>query len=107
LPLTPEQVKRGREAYQVLLKQGPKQAEALQYARTSLANQAGQAKKGQVLTREEKAYCAATLLAGGAHSDLLTAVQAANDLAKDLDGEGRLYSTVDSAALICLMLALR
>lgn len=107
MPLMPERVESGREAYQVLLKQGPHQAEALKYARTSLANQTGQFGKGQVLAREEKAYCAAALLAGGAQSDLLTAIQAANDLAKALDGEGRLYSTVDSAALICLLLALR
>lgn len=107
IPLVPEKVESGREAYQTFLKKGPKLAEALDYARTSLANQAAQAPKGQVLAREEKAYCASTLLASGDQADLLTAIKAANDLVKDLDGEGRLYSTVDSVALICLLLALR
>ena len=107
MPLVPEKIESGRDAFQVVLKKGKKQAEALSYARNSLQNQAVAAGKGQVLAREEKAYTAATLLAGGVQADLLTAIKAANDLAKDLDGEGRLYSTVDSAALICLLLGLK
>lgn len=107
LPLVPEKIESGREAFQVVLKKGSKLAQSLNYARTSLANQGVLAGKGQVLAREEKAYCAAALLAGGAQSDLLIAIKVANDLAKELDGEGRLYSTVDSVALICLLLGLR
>ncbi len=107
MPLAPEKIESGRDAFQVVLKKGKKQAEALSYARNSLQNQAVAAGKGQVLAREEKAYAAATLLAGGTQADLLTALKAANDLAKDLDSEGRLYSTVDSAALICLLLGLK
>lgn len=107
MPLVPEKIESGRDAFQVVLKKGKKQNEALSYARNSLQNQAAAAGKGQVLAREEKAYAAATLLAGGIQADLLTAIKAANDLTKDLDGEGRLYSTVDSAALICLLLGLK
>jgi hypothetical protein len=107
MPLVPEKIESGRDAFQVVLKKGRKQAEAMAYARASLQNQGVAFGKGLVLGREEKAYAAATLLAGGVQADLLTAIKAANDLAKNLDGEGRLYSTVDSAALICLLLGLK
>lgn len=107
MPSVPVKVESGREAFQVVIKQTSQAAQGLSYARSSLANQGAAFGKGRVLAREEKAYCAAALLSGGAQADLLTAIKAANDLAKELDSEGRLYSTVDSVAMICLLLSLR
>jgi hypothetical protein len=60
-----------------------------------------------VSQREETAYAAATLFHGGAHADLPRAIAATNYLTSQLNEEGRLYSTVDSAACLALMLALR
>jgi hypothetical protein len=60
-----------------------------------------------VSQREETAYAAATLLHGGAHTDLPRAIAATNYLAGQINAEGRLYSTVDSAACLALLLALR
>jgi hypothetical protein len=60
-----------------------------------------------VSTRTETAYAAAALLATKEASDLPKAIAATNYLTGQLNGEGRLYSTVDTAACLALMLALR
>lgn len=60
-----------------------------------------------VSRREETAYAAATLLLTGGRADLATAVAATNYLTGQLNEEGRLYSTVDTAACLALLLALR
>ncbi len=60
-----------------------------------------------VSTREETAYAAAALLATKEQGDLPRAIAATNYLTSQLNEEGRLYSTVDTAACLALMIALR
>jgi hypothetical protein len=62
---------------------------------------------GKVRWRAELAYVAACLLRGGAGGDLRTALGLANEVVAQLNGLGRLYSTVDSAAALALMAELR
>jgi hypothetical protein len=56
--------------------------------------------------RAALAYTAAALLCGGVASDRATALACANAVVSDLGPEGRLYSTVDSAAAIALLVEL-
>jgi hypothetical protein len=110
LEMLPTKIENGRDAYRAVAGQAASEGEALEYARRTLksfAEKQNNASRGAVLNREEQAYCAAAVLAGNDQSNLGLAVEAANQLASSLDGEGRLYSTVDSAALISLMAALR
>jgi hypothetical protein len=60
-----------------------------------------------VSTREETAYAAATLFTAKEPADLGLAIAATNFLTAQLNEEGRLYSTVDTAACLVLLLALR
>src|SRR5947209_2237316 len=60
-----------------------------------------------VSTREETAYAAAALLATKDASDLPLAIAATNYLTGQMNEEGRLYSTIDTAACLALMLGLR
>ncbi len=60
-----------------------------------------------VSTREETAYAAAALLATREQSDLPIATAATNYLTGQVNEEGRLYSTVDTAACLALMIGLR
>lgn len=60
-----------------------------------------------VATRRETAYAAAALLATKEQSDLRVAIAATNYLTSQLNEEGRLYSTVDTAACLALLLGLR
>lgn len=60
-----------------------------------------------VSTREETAYAAAALLATKEPSDLSQTIAATNYLTSQLNEEGRLYSTVDTAACLALMIGLR
>src|SRR5712692_2442006 len=60
-----------------------------------------------VSTREETAYAAAALLATREQSDLPIATAATNYLTSQMNEEGRLYSTVDTAACLALMIGLR
>jgi hypothetical protein len=109
LPIVPQQINTGRDAYRALKRNSRLWEEALNYARSSLeqltVNQGKQ--PGAVLLRQEKAYCTATLIMGGVPSDLRLALACANELANSIDSNGRLYSTVDSVALISLMTALK
>ncbi len=60
-----------------------------------------------VSTREETAYASAALLATKDASDLPLAIAATNYLTSQMNEEGRLYSTVDTAACLALMIGLR
>jgi len=53
------------------------------------------------------AYAAATLLAAGYAADLPKAIAATNYLTGQLNADGRLYSTIDTAASLALLLGLR
>ncbi len=57
--------------------------------------------------RQETAYAAAILLKTGETSDLSLALAATNTITSQIHAEGRLYSTVDTAACLALMTALR
>ncbi len=61
----------------------------------------------QVAQRQETAFAAATLLAGRQAADVPKAIAATNYLTSQLNEEGRLYSTVDTAACLSLLLGLR
>jgi hypothetical protein len=58
---------------------------------------------GAVALRCELAYAAATLFRGSQVADFPKALGLANRVVADLDGDGRLYSTVDSVAAIALL----
>ena len=60
-----------------------------------------------VAERQETAYAAAVLLKTGETSDLALALAATNTITSQINAEGRLYSTVDTAACLALMTALR
>ena len=60
-----------------------------------------------VSTREETAYAAAALLRTKEPVDLHRAIAATNYLTSQLNEEGRLYSTIDTAACLALMMSLR
>ncbi len=94
--------------------------EALAFVRTRLVEHNGQTyaavPEGEssqrwlgkaVLTRAETAYAAAALLRAGEPGDLPRAIAATNYLTGQLNEEGRLYSTVDTAACLALLLSLR
>jgi hypothetical protein len=68
---------------------------------------AGGGAGGKVIWRAALAYVAACLLRGGAGADLRTALALANEVVAQLNAQGRLYSTVDSAAALALMAELR
>ncbi|HVB21745.1 MAG TPA: hypothetical protein VNG51_07370 [Ktedonobacteraceae bacterium] len=60
-----------------------------------------------VATRRETAYAAATLLAAKDTADIPTAIAATNYLTAQMNEDGRLYSTIDTAACLTLLLELR
>jgi hypothetical protein len=60
-----------------------------------------------VSTREETAYAAAALFATRDPGDLPKAIASINYLTGQLNEEGRLYSTVDTAACLALLIGLR
>lgn len=59
--------------------------------------------KSRVYQRNGSAFAAACLLRSGQESDVATALGWANQLFEELEPEGRLYSTLDSAGLIALI----
>ena len=129
LELVPFKIKTGRDAYRAAMQKEKSALQgitklfpgkalvtsardaALDYARDrlqKLAKKSGEkSAKGAVQYRQESAYCAAALVAAGDGEDLKLAIAAANEIADSLDSNGRLYSTVDSVALISLMSALQ
>lgn len=58
---------------------------------------------GAVGERCDSAYSAAILLAKGTTADYPRALELANKVVGQLNGQGGLYSTVDSSAALCLM----
>ncbi len=118
----PAKVQDCHDAYQVLVSNASQddKARAAAFVRSRLKEHNGQVYVqvpdnqfsyrlwGQaVSTREETAYAAATLLTGKEPGDLALAIAATNYLTAQLNEEGRLYSTVDTAACLALLIALR
>ncbi|MEO8972453.1 MAG: hypothetical protein ABI406_12725 [Ktedonobacteraceae bacterium] len=60
-----------------------------------------------VATRQETSYAAAALLEANDTADIPTAIAATNYLTGQMNEDGRLYSTIDTAACLSLLLALR
>ncbi len=118
----PKELKDCHAAYQVLAN-GSSQKDkdrAAAYVRSRLVEQDGQTCVQvpadqpsyrlwgmAVSTREESAYAAAALLATKEPGDLPKAIAVTNYLTSQLNEEGRLYSTVDTAACLALMIGLR
>src|SRR5215469_3528650 len=118
----PKEIKDCHAAYQALAN-GASQKDkdrAANYVRSRLVERNGQAyvevAENQpsyrlwgmaVSTREETAYAAAALLATKEPGDLPRAIAATNYLTGQLNEEDRLYSTVDTAACLALMIGLR
>jgi hypothetical protein len=119
---TPKKINDCQAAYQVLTRSTSQKDrdDAAAYARSRLTEHNGQTYVEMttdpsmpqfygmaVSTRAETAYAAAALFATGESGDLPKAIAATNYLTGQLNAEGRLYSTVDTAACVALMLGLR
>lgn len=119
---TPKKIDDCQAAYQVLTRSTSQKErdDAAAYVRSRLTEHNGQTYVEMtpdyamplfygmaVSTRAETAYAAAALLAIGETGDLPKAIAATNYLTGHLNAEGRLYSTVDTAACLALMLGLR
>ncbi len=118
----PKEIKDCHAAYQVLAN-GASQKDkdrAANYVRSRLIERNGQTYVEvtehqpsnrlwglAVSTREETAYAAAALLATKEPGDLPRAIAATNYLTGQLNEEDRLYSTVDTAACLAVMIGLR
>lgn len=122
IEVLPRSINDCHDAYQVVTRSdSPREREkAATYAREKLKEKDGQVfvAVGErsphynlyglaVAQRQETAYAAATLLAARQPADLPLAIAATNYLTGQLNEEGRLYSTVDTAAALALLLALR
>src|SRR5713226_7146496 len=118
----PQEITDCHSAYQVLMHSTSQKGRdaAAAYVRSRLSEHNGQTyvevAVGQpsyqfygmaVSTRQETAYAAAALLATQEPGDLPKAIAATNYLTGQLNEEGRLYSTVDTAACLALMVGLR
>lgn len=118
----PSRINSCHDAYIVMQRSDSTQRrdEALNYARARLREERGQtyvrpAENEQarglygtaVAERQETAYAAAALLVGRLPADLPRAIAATNFLTSQINEEGRLYSTVDTAACLSLLLGLR
>ncbi len=118
----PKKISDCQAAYQVLTRSTSRKDrdDAAAYARSHLTEHDGQTYVEMptnhsmpqffgmaVSTRAETAYAAAALLATKEPADLPKAIAATNYLTAQLNAEGRLYSTVDTAACLALMLGLR
>lgn len=119
----PHQVEHCHDAYQVLTAptaSEQQKSQAAAYVRSRLVERDGQTLVEvpqtqesyrlwgmAVSAREETAYAAAALLATRESADLARAIAATNYITSQLNEEGRLYSTVDTAACLALMIELR
>ncbi len=118
----PEEVKSCHDAYLVLSNgsSAEKKAQAAAYVRGLLREKDGQTFVkvpstqpsyrlwgAAVTNREETAYAAATLLAAGEPHDLPLVIRGTNYLTNQMNEAGILYSTVDTAAALVLMIGLR
>src|SRR6185437_15055313 len=97
-----------------------RKAEAAAYMRSRLQEKDGQTfvevqpnqrpymlEGAAVGSREETAYAAAALLAGGEARDLPLVIKATNYLTSQTNESGILYSTLDTGSILVLMIALR
>jgi hypothetical protein len=122
IPYPPDKVKDCHDAYLTLSNgaSADKKAEAAAYVRGRLVEKDGQTFVdvppdqpsyrlwgAAVTNREETAYAAAALLAAGEPRDLPLVIKAANYLTSQINESGILYSTVDTAAALVLMIGLR
>ena len=122
LALPPQKIASCHDAYLVmqLSDSQQQQDEALAFARRQLDGEKGPASVAlpthdagrnlygiQVAQRQEIAFAGATLLAGREAADIPKAIAATNYLTSQLNEAGRLYSTVDTAACLSLLLGLR
>ena len=116
----PKEIKDCHAAYQVLANGSSQKDKAAAFVRSRLSEHNGQIYVElpadqpsyrlwgmAVSTREETAYAAAALLATKDASDLPRAIAATNYLTSQVNEEGRLYSTVDTAACLALLIGLR
>ncbi|MFL5654326.1 MAG: hypothetical protein ACJ8CB_09130 [Ktedonobacteraceae bacterium] len=116
----PKEIKDCHAAYQVLANGSSQKDKAAAFVRSRLSEHNGQTYVElpadqpsyrlwgmAVSTREETAYAAAALLATKDASDLPRAIAATNYLTSQVNEEGRLYSTVDTAACLALLIGLR
>ncbi len=118
----PDSINDCHDAYLILANgaSADKKAEAAAYARSRLHEKDGQTfvevPPGQpsyllhgaaVGAREETAYAAAALLAGGEPRDLPLVIKATNYLTSQTNESGILYSTVDTGSMLVLMIGLR
>src|SRR6266568_5254458 len=116
----PKEIKDCHAAYQVLANGSSQKDKAAAFVRSRLSEHNGQIYVElpadqpsyrlwgmAVSTREETAYASAALLATKDASDLPLAIAATNYLTSQMNEEGRLYSTVDTAACLALMIGLR
>src|SRR5712692_7536147 len=122
IDILPKTISDCHDAYQVMTRSDSQRErhKAAAFAREKLKEKDGQlfvavgeraphySLYGQaVAQRQETAYAVATLLAAGQTADLPRAIAATNYLTAQINEEGRLYSTVDTAACLALLLALR
>ena len=118
----PKKIEDCQAAYEVMTKSASSadRERAVAYVRTRLKEHDGQifveiSDQSEVYKwfgkavarRRETAYAAATLLATKEQSDLRMAIAATNYLTGQINEEGRLYSTTDTAACLALFLGLR
>ena len=122
-PYPPKQVNDCHDAYQIVSAETTSQAqktEALAFVRSRLTQRDGQTfvqvtpqnplfswYGSDVAARAETAYAAASLLLAKEPSDVALALAATNYVTGQTNDTGRLYSTVDTAAGLALMTALR
>lgn len=118
----PDEVKSCHDAYLVLSNgaSAEQKAGAVAYVRERLRERDGQTFVevssdqpsyrlwgAAVTNREETAYAAAALLAAGEPHDLTLVIKGTNYLTSQINEAGILYSTVDTAAALVLMIGLR
>lgn len=118
----PKQIGDCQDAYQIVLagSTSEQKAAALAFVRSRLSQRDGQTFVAMtqqhplvswcglaVSSRAETAYAAAALLLGRDNSDVALALAATNYVTSQTEASGRLYSTVDTAAGLALMTALR
>jgi hypothetical protein len=122
LPYPPYQAGDCHDAYLILANgaSSDKKAQAVAYVRGRLEEKDGQTFVdvptdqpsyrlwgAAVTNREETAYAASALLAEGLPRDLPQVIKATNYLTSQINESGILYSTVDTAAALVLMIGLR
>ena len=105
MQLLPEKIHSIEEAY-TLAKVGINTTEVKQFIENLIDFNTASLKKSQdtVADRTQLAYAAASLIAMG---DLEPGIKFANQVTCQLNEQGRLYSTMDSVAMIALMIQLR